>query len=178
MDEQADDLMTTGEAARLIGVTRQHIVDLASKGMLPYTMTGSHRRVRRDDVLLLAGRAGADRGGPMTRDQVRSLWLHRVAAGRVARDPERSLLRARKRLRDLFQRGMSGEPWLRRWQDLIDEGPEQVMRVMTSTDARARELRQNSPFVGLLTASERSATLAAFERFHPPGRRMPNHPLP
>ena len=73
---------------------------------------------------------------------------------------------------------MSGEPWLRKWQDLIDEGPEQVMRVMTSIDPRARELRQNSPFLGLLTAGERSATLAAFERFYPQGKRVPDHPLP
>ncbi len=178
MDEQGDDLLTTGKAAQLIGVTRQHVINLANQGMLPYIMAGSHRRVRRGDVLRLAGRAGADRGGPMTRDQIRSLWLHRVAAGHVAREPERSFLRARKRLRDLLQREMSGEPWLRRWQDLIDEGPEQVMRVMTGTDPRARELRQNSPLLGLLTAGERSATLEAFERFYPPGNRVPDHPLP
>ena len=178
LDGRDDDLLTTGEAAELLGVTRQHILNLTTRGVLPYSMAGSHRRVRRGDVARLAGRAGADKGGPMTRDQIRSLWLHRVAASHVARAPERSLLRARQRLRVLLQRGMAGEAWLRQWQDLIDEGPEQVMRTMTGLDPQARELRQNSPFLGVLTTAEREGTLAAFERFYPSAKRVPDHPVP
>jgi excisionase family DNA binding protein len=178
MNQCDDDLLTTGDAAALLGVTRQHIINLAHRGVLPYLMAGTHRRVRRGDVLRLAHRAAADRGGPMTRDQIRSLWLHRVAAGRVAEAPEPSLRRARRRLRELLQRDMAGEPWLRQWQDIIEMGPELVMRMMTGTDPQARELRQNSPFLGLLTPAERSAVLAAFERTYPPGSPITDRRVP
>ncbi|MEA2025318.1 MAG: excisionase family DNA-binding protein, partial [Chloroflexota bacterium] len=53
------DLLTTGQAAMLLGTTRQHVVDLCSRGVLPFAMVGTHRRVRRDDVLMLAGREAA-----------------------------------------------------------------------------------------------------------------------
>ena len=38
------------------------------------------------------------------------------------------------------------------------------MDVLTSTSGVARELRQNSPFAGLLTESERLAVLDSFQR--------------
>ena len=93
-----DELMTTGEVAVLLGTTARHVVNLTLRGELPYTITGTHRRIRRADANALAGRPAAARGGPMTDDQLRSLWLHRVAAGRVARDPSRTLQKARHRI--------------------------------------------------------------------------------
>jgi excisionase family DNA binding protein len=74
------DLMSTGEAARLLGCSRQHVVDLCERGALPFVSVGSHRRVRRVDVADLIRRE-------LTRDQERSLWLHRVVAGHLALDP-------------------------------------------------------------------------------------------
>ena len=38
------------------------------------------------------------------------------------------------------------------------------MEVLTSTSGVARELRQNSPFAGLLSESERLAVLESFQR--------------
>ena len=171
-----NDLLSTGEAAKILGVTRQHIVDLCSRGILPYVMAGTHRRVRRGDVLKLAGRAAADRGGPMARDQIRSLWLHRVAAGHVARAPERSLAKARRRLRALLGGKPAGNRWLADWEALMRDGPEAVMRTMVSTDPHAPELRQNSPWLSLLTPTERSATIVAFERMYPIDRSVQEHP--
>ncbi len=151
----------------MLGVTRQHVVDLCSRGVLPYSMAGTHRRVRRDDVIALAERRAADRGGPMTRDQVRSLWLHRVAAARVARSPGKSLARARRRIHKLLAKDPAGRRWLEDWQALLWQGPEEVMREMVSIAPHARELRQNSPWLGLLTESERSSTIKAFEQTYP-----------
>jgi hypothetical protein len=45
------------------------------------------------------------------------------------------------------------------------------MRTMVSTDPRARELRQDSPWLSLLTDAERTATIEAFERDNPRGRQ-------
>jgi excisionase family DNA binding protein len=173
-----DELLSTGEAAKLLGVTRQHVADLCSRGVLSYVMAGTHRRVRRGDVMLLGRRTAADRGGPMTRDQIRSLWLHRVAAGHVARSPGKSLAKARRRLRVLLEGEPAGRRWLADWDALLWDGPEAVMRTMVGTDAHARELRQNSPWLSLLTAAERTATIAAFEQTYPQDRPTPHRPLP
>ncbi len=170
MSDPDNTMLSTGEAAKLLGVTRQHVADLCSRGVLPYVMAGSHRRLRRGDVLALSRRAAADRGGPMTRDQIRSLWLHRVAAGHVAKAPEKSLVKARRRLRTLLAGEPLGRRWLSDWQQLLWDGPEAVMRRMVATDPEARELRQNSPWLSLLTAAERSTAIAAFERTYPQAR--------
>jgi hypothetical protein len=80
----------------------------------------------------------------------------------VAADPAGTLARARTALERALARPPAGERWLRDWLALIDRGPEAVMRTMTSTDPLARELRQNSPFLGLLDEAERLAILEAF----------------
>lgn len=155
-------LLTTGQVADLLGTTVQHVVDLCERGELPYTLAGTHRRIRRADALALKVRAAGNRGGPLTDDQLRSLWLHRAASAYVARDPISSLARARARATRLLAMHPDGEQWLRQWLSIIDRGPEVVMRTMVSTDPFARELRQNSPFLGLLPDKERLAVLSAY----------------
>ena len=49
-DNGSSEWMSTGAAARLLGTSRQHVVDLCTRGALPYTSTGTHRRVRRSDL--------------------------------------------------------------------------------------------------------------------------------
>jgi hypothetical protein len=85
-------------------------VDLCERGVLPFMSVGSHRRVRRADVADLAA-------GALTPDQERSLWLHRVVAGRLAVDPDAVLSRARRnldRLREVHPGGMTAA-WLAEW---------------------------------------------------------------
>lgn len=156
------DLLTTGEVAGLLGTTPRHVVNLCLRGELPYSMAGTHRRIRRADALALAERAAANHGGPLTDDQLRSLWLHRAAAGHIVSDPVGTLTLARARIERLLVGEPDGARWLRQWRSLIDRGPEAVMRTMTSTDPLARELRQNSPFLGILPDDERRAVLEAF----------------
>ena len=98
----------------------------------------------------------------MTDDQLRSLWLHRVAAAHVAAEPERSLEVARSTAETALSRDPDGARWLSQWLAIIDRGPEAVMRALTSTDPLARELRQNSPFLGLLSSTERRGVIDAF----------------
>jgi len=166
---ERQDLLTTGQVATLLGTTPRHVVNLCLRGELPYSMAGTHRRIRREDALALAERPAANHGGPLTDDQLRSLWLHRAAAGHIVSDPIGTLARARARTEELLASGPNGAGWLRQWLSLIDRGPEAVMRAMTSTDPLARELRQNSPFVGLLSDDERRAILEAFHA----ARRVP-----
>jgi hypothetical protein len=52
--------------------------------------------------------------------------------------------------------------WLDRWRGLFRDGAEAVLERLTALDAEATELRQNSPFAGVLTEEDRQVVLAAF----------------
>lgn len=165
MKRVTSELVTTGEAARVIGCTRQHVVDLCDRGALRYERTPIHRRLYRDDV-----EAFARRREGLRREEVRSLWLNRAVAAHLARDPDAVLAQARSNL-ERFERihAHSGVThWLRRWRELLNAGPEAVMETLTATTEEASELRQNSPFPGVLSQSERDEILTSFTRHYPP----------
>ena len=84
-------MLTTSEAAELLGSSRQHVVDLCERGDLPYIWSGRHRRIPRAELDRILG-------GALTRDQERSLWLHRAVAGRLAIDPAGTMAKARRNI--------------------------------------------------------------------------------
>jgi excisionase family DNA binding protein len=154
-----DELLTTGEAARILNTSRQHVVDLCERGDLPFVTVGTHRRVRRADVEALRTRTQR-----LTRDQSRSLWLGYAIAGKFVLDPEGVLAQARRNLahlRRLHSRGASNR-WLAEWEKLLAGPSDGVLEALTSRTPRARELRQNSPFAGVLSEDERRRALAGF----------------
>lgn len=144
------DLLTTSDAARLMGCSRQHVVDLCTAGRLPYASTGTHRRVRRHDVEAFVRSHG---GRPMRPEQRRSLWIGRAMAGKVARDPAGALALGRENLERLRSIHRRSGPWLDAWAAILDD-PDVVMAVLTGTDERSVELRSNGPFAGLLGDEE------------------------
>lgn len=155
------DLLTTQEAARLLRCSRQHVVDLCNAGTLRCVRIGVHRRIRRADLdpLLPAPE--------LRREELRSLWLHRAVAGKVVVDPAGAMARARaniERLRSLQPRAAT---WLDEWTTVLDRGPDAVLEVLSSPSREAVDLRQNTPFAGLLGDEERAAVLAAFAAAHP-----------
>ena len=110
----------------------------------------------------------------LTREQERSLWLHRAVAGRLALDTEHVLAIVTnnlRRLAEVHRFGMTAR-YLRRWQEVIDTGPDAVFEALTSGAEWAVELRQNSPFAGVMSESERAVVLAAFYA-HWRGGHMP-----
>jgi excisionase family DNA binding protein len=154
------DQLSTGQAARLLGVSRQHIVDLCDRGALRCVRIGTHRRVPRIDIeALLEPR--------LTRDQERSLWLHSAVAGRLVVEPEATMERVERNLQQLERKHPSGmaSAWIGRWRSIFDRGTDAILEMLTSRTPTTVELRQNSPFAGVLSPQDRARTLDAF-RLH------------
>lgn len=155
----SEQLLTTGEAATILGASRQHVVNLCEAGDLPFITVGTHRRIRRADVEVAQARTRK-----MSRDQRRSQWLNTAIAGKLVADPEAVLSKARHNATAMLERGARGQArvWLERWKELLDEPPDRVIEALTSPSPWARELRQNSPFAGVLTEDERRRVLESF----------------
>lgn len=152
------DLVTTGQAAAILGSSRQHVVDLCTSGRLPFQVVGTHRRISRSDVVRLMGGVEV-----LTRDQQRSLWLHHVVAGKVALDPVRTLALARRNLGHLrSQHPGAVTTDFDEWETLLAGPVDMLLTTLVSPSRRAMELRQNSPFAGVLTERDRAKALAAF----------------
>lgn len=150
--------LTTGEAARILDVSRQHVVDLCDRGDLPSTRVGSHRKIRRVELMAITG-------PDLTYEQEKSLWLHRVVLGALALDPVGVLRAARENVARWKQvhrpDGMSVK-YLDQWSKTIDAGVDPVIAALTSTSEQAIELRQNSPFAGVVSDEQRQQALRAF----------------
>lgn len=154
-------LLTTGEAAKLLGTSRQHVVDLCTSGRLRYQMVGTHRRVLRSDV-----EAVQHRHLDPVHNPEKSLWLHRAVAGKLALNPDAVLRRARRnlaRLREVHSRG-NVQMQFDRWQTLLDGPIDSLLDFLVSRSPKAVEMRQNSPFAGVLTEAERTKALKAFRQ--------------
>ena len=164
MERIESPLLSTGDVASFLGVSRQHVVDLCDRGDLSFVRVGSHRRVPQFELDRLLG---AVHGGELTRDEERSLWLHRAVLAELVENPEDVLARVGGNLHHLraqhLGRGMTAR-WLDQWQKVLDAGVDAVADVLTSQRPAALELRQNSPFAGVISEEVRSLVLASFVR--------------
>jgi excisionase family DNA binding protein len=169
LGSDGDELLTTGEVAKILNTTRQHVVDLCDRGDLPFVTAGTHRRIRRADVEALRTRTQR-----LTRDQRRSLWLGYAVAGKLVANPSGVIRKGRETVKNLKGgplRG-AGRRWVSEWERLLDGPIDGVLDTLTSRAPRARELRQNTPFAGVLTEQERRELLDTFESAD---RRTPAH---
>jgi hypothetical protein len=78
-------------------------------------------------------------------------------AAYVNTDPDLVLDKAAANLDRLLiqHQGTMTEVWLMRWRERLSEGPSAVLKALTSEDPESVELRQNSPFAGLLSQPQR-----------------------
>lgn len=163
--DDPDELLTTGAVALLLGSSRQHVVDLCQRGSLPCESVGTHRRIRARDVLKF--QHVGERDGP-TKEALRSLWLHTAVAGKVVADPDRTIKIARRNLASLLAAHPRGEAarQLRRWERLLAGPIDDVVEMLMCRAPYAVDLRQNSPFAGVLTDRERHRVLRSFAESH------------
>ena len=99
---------------------------------------------------------------PMTREDRRSLGLHRAIARRLRENPAAVLAQARHCLANMMARQEGLSLPLREWSVLLDRPVEALLPLLTDPDPWARELRHVTPFAGVLTAAERAEVYRGF----------------
>lgn len=152
--------LSTGRVATILGVSRQHVVDMCERGDLAYAWVGKHRRIPSSSVEGFMQQ-------PMTREEERALWLHRAVLGELAVDPDGVIVAALENVRRWMGShradGMTVS-YLRQWEEILHQGPDVVAETLVGTLPSQRELRQNSPFAGVLADERRRQVLAAFKK--------------
>jgi transcriptional regulator with XRE-family HTH domain len=106
--------------------------------------------------------AAVDFVPPLTREDRRSLALHRAIAARLAADSPNILARARRTLARMARAADSRSLLLREWEVLLERPVAALLPVLIDPGPWARELRQVTPFAGVLTAAERAAVYRSF----------------
>lgn len=101
----------------------------------------------------------------LTREDRRSLALHRVIAARLLADPEAVIAKARRNLRVMRRANSDGsaDPWFAEWDRRLAGPVAGVVEVLVSHDQEARDLRQVTPFAGVLTDDERREIYAGLQ---------------
>lgn len=88
----------------------------------------------------------------------RSLAYHRVIASRL--DPQ-LIAEARERVDRLAGEGHLHPRYAERWRKLLETPIERIAEAIAADDPKARELRQGSPFAGVLNEQERRRIVKA-----------------
>ena len=100
---------------------------------------------------------------PMTREDRRSLALHEAIAERLGEDPDAVLRRARRTLALMRNKHPGARGLLDEWTLVLRLPSSDLVEILRDPRPRARELRQVTPFAGLLSAAERTRVYRAFE---------------
>jgi hypothetical protein len=99
---------------------------------------------------------------PLTREDRRSLALHRAIARRLEAAPGPTLARARRTLERMIRRHPAARPLLSRWRRILELPVAEIVEVLTDPRPAARELRHVTPFAGILDARARSEVYRRF----------------
>jgi transcriptional regulator with XRE-family HTH domain len=99
---------------------------------------------------------------PTTREDRRSLALHEAIAERLMEAPDEVVGRARRTLALTMKRHPGARALLDEWDDLLGLPLHRLVEALRDPRPRARELRQVTPFAGILSAAERTRVYRDF----------------
>lgn len=100
----------------------------------------------------------------MTREDRRSIAWHRAVARHLEERPKETLALARRNLERWRASGSSGRALLERWSLWLGLPVPDLVVLLLDTGPVAREMRQVSPFAGVLGAPERARVLRRFRQ--------------
>jgi len=181
------------EAARLLGVSHPSVKRWLDSGDIPTVLTRGGRReipiselidllleteemrqAGRERVLGAVVRARRERASQLDVDallpsrrprthrqaELQSLAYHRLVADRLTPALVVEALRTVDRWES---EGKLDSRWASEWQQLLGRPLPEIQRTLRSDSQHARELRQTSPFVGVVTEQERRRIIETVE---------------
>lgn len=101
---------------------------------------------------------------PLTREDRRSLAVHAAIVERLRDDPPTVLAQARASLARMRALHPGAQPLLDEWRLLLRRPVDALAPVLLDPSPWSRELRQVTPFTGILSARERTQVYREFAR--------------
>jgi len=135
---------------RRAGARSRHLLE-------PDVVEGKRRAERLDPKGLVTGGEGLSGHG---RAERQSLAYHRALSKRVNRRMADEALHTVWKWRD---QGRMDERYARQWERVLRKPVSDIKQMISADTPRARDLRQNSPFAGMLRPAERKKILAGIK---------------
>ncbi len=100
----------------------------------------------------------------LTREDRRSLFLHRAVADKVRREPDAALARARRNLERMREMHPGAVALFDEWERILRQPVDHIAVALVDPRMYARDLRQVTPFAGVLSARERARVYSDFAK--------------
>ena len=99
---------------------------------------------------------------PLTREDRRSLALHRKIAQRLRQAPETVLETAQTNVQQMREQHPHARTLLDEWDRILARPVESIIETLVDPSTHTRDLRNVTPFAGVLTDAERTAVYKRF----------------
>ena len=100
----------------------------------------------------------------MTREDRRSLALHRAIADRLVESPRDVLEKAQRNLLLMQNRHPHAHSLLAEWGEILLKPVDEIAVALLDPSLRGRDLRKVTPFAGVLSAADRAKVYRQFAR--------------
>lgn len=162
-------MRVVGQLRRIAGLTQAQFADVAGTSQPTVAAYESGGKVPNLRTLeRLASSVGLDLHvsfvPAMTREDRRSLALHSRIAERLQREPEKALEKAQTNLEHMRRLHPGARRLFDQWADILNGPLNAVVIALTDPRPRFRELRQVTPFAGVLDNAERSDVYHQFRQ--------------
>lgn len=160
---------------RLAGVTQCRLAELAgtSQPTIAAYESGSktpNLRTLRRLARAVGLEARLEFVKAMSREDRRSLALHESIAQKLLEDPDATLRQARRTLDLMMKTHPHAAPLLNAWDGILRRPVSEIADALLDPRPRGRDLRQVTPFAGVLSAKERAQ---AYRHFADSERAIP-----
>ncbi len=100
---------------------------------------------------------------PLTRDQARSLVVHTVISQELRKRGDEVIGIARRNISRMRSLNPHASTLLDEWERILEGTTDQIVARMLDPSEHGRDLRQVTPFAGVLSPAQRTAAYESFE---------------
>ncbi len=152
-----------------VGITQEKLADMGGTSQPTIADYESGRKSPTLETLQrLANSAGIELAisfvPPMTREDLRSLAYHRAIVEKLKLNPELIIMKAQKNLVLMKKTNPSAAKLFRLWRDWLEFSMETLIGCCLDSSVLSRDMRQVTPFAGVLNARERVLVIQQFQK--------------